>query len=383
MTNFPNLHRLIRLPLALSALTGASLSVLALNLLPPATHTQLLSGASLLSVGGSAQAFNAPGLDASELAVIVNTRDPLSDQIANYYMQQRHIPEENVAYVSFNPERQSLDPAEFEQLKHQIDAQIPTRIQAYAVTWVEPFRVGCMSLTSALAFGFDPAFCSSGCEATQASPYFNSESNTPHDDYRIRPAMAIAATDFQQAKALIDRGVAADHSWPLGKAYLLSTSDPHRNIRSSLYPATLQNLGSEFTIEILEADTLKDQTDVMFYFTGLTQVSELQSNQFLAGAMADHLTSFGGILTGPNEQMNSLAWLEAGATGSYGTVVEPCNFPQKFPHPTVAMSHYLQGDTLLEAYWKSVAWPGQGLFVGEPLARPFGNLNPLGSNLDG
>jgi xylose isomerase len=27
---------------------------------------------------------------------------------------------------------------------------------------------------------------------------------------------------------------------------------------------------------------------------------------------------------------------------------------------------------LIEAYWKSVAWPGQGLFVGEPLARPWG-----------
>jgi hypothetical protein len=28
-------------------------------------------------------------------------------------------------------------------------------------------------------------------------------------------------------------------------------------------------------------------------------------------------------------------------------------------------------DTLLEAYWKSVAMPGRGLFIGEPLARPY------------
>jgi len=32
----------------------------------------------------------------------------------------------------------------------------------------------------------------------------------------------------------------------------------------------------------------------------------------------------------------------------------------------------LDGDTVLEAYWKSVEMPGQGLFIGEPLARPFG-----------
>ena len=35
------------------------------------------------------------------------------------------------------------------------------------------------------------------------------------------------------------------------------------------------------------------------------------------------------------------------------------------------MRRYLQGETLLEAYWKSVAWPGQGIFIGEPLAAPF------------
>jgi hypothetical protein len=36
------------------------------------------------------------------------------------------------------------------------------------------------------------------------------------------------------------------------------------------------------------------------------------------------------------------------------------------------MGHYLAGDTLIEAYWKSVAMPAQGLFIGEPLAAPFG-----------
>ena len=31
----------------------------------------------------------------------------------------------------------------------------------------------------------------------------------------------------------------------------------------------------------------------------------------------------------------------------------------------------LHGETLIESYWKSVAWPQQGLFIGEPLAAPF------------
>jgi hypothetical protein len=31
----------------------------------------------------------------------------------------------------------------------------------------------------------------------------------------------------------------------------------------------------------------------------------------------------------------------------------------------------VQGASALEAYWKSVAWPQQAVFVGEPLAAPF------------
>ena len=70
--------------------------------------------------------------------------------------------------------------------------------------------------------------------------------------------------------------------------------------------------------------------------------------------------------------MSILAWLEAGLTGSFGTAHEPCAFPAKFPDTLELIRHYLSGNTLVEAYWKSVRSPGEGNFVGEPLARPFG-----------
>jgi hypothetical protein len=69
--------------------------------------------------------------------------------------------------------------------------------------------------------------------------------------------------------------------------------------------------------------------------------------------------------------MSALRWLEAGATASYGTVVEPCNWLAKFPNTLVVLPHYFRGESLLEAYWKSVRWPGEGLFIGEPLAKPY------------
>jgi hypothetical protein len=118
------------------------------------------------------------------------------------------------------------------------------------------------------------------------------------------------------------------------------------------------------------SDAITDTQDVMFYFTGLASVPGIETNTYLPGAIADHLTSFGGQVP-TSGQMSAVAWLEAGATASYGTVVEPCNHLQKFPRASVAIEHYFRGETLIEAYSKSVEWPGQGLFVGDPLARPW------------
>jgi hypothetical protein len=50
----------------------------------------------------------------------------------------------------------------------------------------------------------------------------------------------------------------------------------------------------------------------------------------------------------------------------------------KFPQASVLIDHYLRGATVLEAYWKSVAMPGQGLFVGDPLARPWASVPRAG-----
>lgn len=342
--------------------------------------TTLFAGLALAA--GSAQAaperptlagFDQPALTAAQLGVIVNDDDPDSVAIATYYMEKRGIPSANLIHVRFRPGRAALGREEFAALKREVDGRTPKAVQAYALTWAQPWRVDCMSITSAFAFGFDPAYCADGCKPTKPSPYFNSGAARPWETYRMRPTMSLAAASVAEAKKLIDRGVAADGANPDGAAYLVSTTDKARNVRATEYAAVKQALGGALPVEIVETDALENRRNVMFYFTGATHVASLDSNRFLPGALGDHLTSAGGVLFGGG-QMSSLKWLEAGATGSYGAVVEPCNFPTKFPVPGVVMAHYLQGETLIEAYWKSVAMPGQGLFIGEPLARPYAGV---------
>ena len=310
-------------------------------------------------------------LQAQELAVVVNDSDPLSVRIGEYYMQARKIPKENLLHLRFEPGKESMGATRFTRLRETLLRQTPEHIQAYALTWTTPYRVACMSITSAFTFGFDNAWCSERrCASTRHSPYYDYTGVTPYSDLSIRPTMSIAAKTFADAKALIDRGISSDGTLPEGTAYLMSTSDKQRNVRARDYPLTRRVMEGWLDTRIVRGDVLKDRHDVLFYFTGKTHVDGLDSLTFLPGAIADHLTSTGGKLNG-RRQMSALRWLEAGASGSYGTVVEPCNHPGKFPDPRLLMENYSHGATLLEAYWKSVQQPGEGIFIGDPLAAPF------------
>jgi uncharacterized protein (TIGR03790 family) len=334
----------------------------------------------LLLIPAGAIATNAPAqptitlprlaLGASDIAIIVNDLDAKSRWIAEYYRAKRQVPAANVLRVQFRPGQAVMDPETFERIRAQIAQQTPPEVQAYALTWTLPYRVGCMSITSAFAFGYDPSQCAEGCTPTRESTYFASESRRPFDDLGLRPTMALAGRDLGRVKALIDRGVAADASRPSGTGYLVKTSDPLRSVRAWRFEQTQALLGGAVRLERIDADAIYDRRDVLFYFTGLASVPGIETNRFLPGAAADHLTSAGGQLSGSN-QMSSLRWLDGRATGSYGTVVEPCNFLGKFPDPTLLIGAYVNGATLIEAYWKSVQMPGQGIFIGEPLARPF------------
>lgn len=316
------------------------------------------------------------GLHARDLALIVNDADPASLEIGRYYASRRGIPDAHVIHVDFPAGQASMSASDFERVQTVLRARMPKQIQAYALAWTLPYRVECMSVTSAFAFGLEPAYCAQGCQPTRPSAYFDSQSNAPFRDHGLRPAMLLAGKDVAGAKALIDRGVRADNRWPDGVGYLLDTSDRKRNVRAATYAPSLRKLAADYPIQHVYADAIESKPAVMFYFTGAQHVGAMATNHFVDGAIGDHLTSLGGMLT-DSFQMSAMAWLDAGATGSFGATVEPCNYPEKFPDVGVVMAHYLGGETLIEAYWKSVRMPGQGVFIGEPLARPFGGVRLL------
>lgn len=316
----------------------------------------------------SAQAVH--GLEAAQLALVVNDEDANSVAVANYYRYARIIPEENIVHVRIPNSPRRLSVAEFNVLKRKIDASIGPEIQAIVLVWTAPYAVECNSITAALTLGFDAAQCRNTCAAGKPSPYFNSNSQRPYTDLGMRISMLLPTDSLENAKSLIDRGVLSAFRLQPASGYFLVTADKQRSSRARLFPPSGKIPQLEFQINTLRLNEIEGKRDIMIYQTGLPSVSKLDTLGFLPGALADHLTSSGGDLLGTH-QMSSLRWLDAGATASYGTVSEPCNYWQKFPHPQVLLKHYLAGETAIEAYWKSLVWPMQGLVIGEPLAAPY------------
>jgi len=327
---------------------------------------------------GSAVPAQAQGrLTAADLGLLINTADPYSVTVGEAYVLRRNIPEANVLRVSL-PQRASLSVAEFDALNAQVSLHFGPAVQALALAWTQPYAVECNSITAALAMGFQPELCKQTCAPSLPSAYFNHPGTRPFTDLGIRPTMMLASRDVVSALALIERGIAADHSLPSlflpVNAWFVSTPDAARNVRAPLFPPQARLRPWHVSVRReLSAALPPTMPRTLIYQTGLARVEHLDAVDFLPGALADHLTSFGGQLDRASGvgQMTALEWLDAGATASYGTVSEPCNHLQKFPHPQVLLASYLKGATAIEAYWRSVAWPGQGVFVGEPLAAPF------------
>lgn len=303
------------------------------------------------------------------VAVVVNTANANSVEIGNYYLKLRDIPKRNLVEVSIPDSPKKLTAEQFSQLRQQILEKLNPDIEVIVMVWTAPYAVECNSITAALTLGYDASQCKNTCSTGKQSPYFDSASKRP-SDLGLQLTMLLPTESIKDAKSLIERGVLSGFNVNDASAYFVITSDQQRNTRAIFFPKSTSIPQKKLMINTLHADSIQHKRDVMFYQTGLISVPNLDTLAFLPGAVADHLTSTGGDLL-DGAQMSSLKWLEAGATASYGTVSEPCNYWQKFPNSSVLLAHYLSGETVVEAYWKSVAWPAQGVFIGEPLAAPY------------
>jgi uncharacterized protein (TIGR03790 family) len=316
--------------------------------------------------------------------VMVNQLSTNSCELGNYYCERRGVPPENVLRIAWPGDNISWSSGDFQTnlLSPLLDMltarQLSNQIDYVVLSMDIPFQTldGTKpnSTTSALFYGLKDDSGANWMDVT------NSYSTSEQVFQQAKPASApsrsfltsmITAGSLAQAKMLVDQGVASDGTFPAQTVILAKSSDPLRNVRYHAFDNAIFNtrLRGNYSMVRTNEDSPVVQTNLLGFQTGLANLS-IPPNGCSPGAMADSLTSFGGIIFGPNGQTSLLAFINAGAAGSYGTVTEPSTNPQKFPDPQ-AYFYQSRGFSLTECYYQSLYAPYQGLIVAEPLAAPF------------
>lgn len=307
----------------------------------------------------------------STLGIVVNLNDPDSIKLGNYYADARGIPKRNLIGIHFpRTDFVALHQVRTELKKLQ-KMGVFKDVVGFALAFSKPYRIDeNQSITSAFSQGLAEIKWHGNCNLTVQNP---DRSAVPGAPLKAKPAFLLSGgAGLDSDIALIQRGKNADTSNPSGTILLVKTDD---YARSSPREQGMDRAANEFddSIRILQiSDSLMvPERQVLGFQTGLSKIRGLDNLTFLPGAYADSLTSFGGALNDNKGQTTIAEIMRAGATASYGTVREPCNFAGKFPDPQRLARNYLNGDSILEAYWKSVDMATEGLFIGEPLSRPF------------
>ena len=322
--------------------------------------------------------------------VVVNQNSTNSLQLGNDYCELRGVPPQGVLRITgWTGGPIEWTPTDFTNyllnplLTMVASRALTNQAQFVLLSMDIPYKVSdgysVNSTTAALFYGFktnsDPSLAtcslpdnSSNSYAYSEMPFRQALPNTASTNSFL--AMMLTDTNLATAENTLRRSVAADSSWPTQAVYLAKTDDLLRNVRFVEFDnAVFENqVVSNFAVSRIETD-VTTFTNLFGLQTGLANFP-LATNGFVPGALGDTLTSWAGRILENSGQTPAIAFLEAGASGSYGTVVEPCNYTQKFPD-AVDTFYQRRGFSLAEAYYQSVLNPFQGLFVGEPLAAPF------------
>jgi hypothetical protein len=171
------------------------------------------------------------------------------------------------------------------------------------------------------------------------------------------------------------RSATADGTRPKGTVYFVGNSDVRSRVRQGEFPTAVRELKAlGVAAEIVEGVMPIARNDVQGAMLGTASFDwKFSKSTILPGAICEHFTSFGGIMSAGAGQTPLSEFLRYGAAGASGTVVEPFAIPNKFPAATLQV-HYARGCTLAEAFYQSVFGPYQLLIVGDPLCKPWANV---------
>lgn len=386
---------------------------------PRAPRALTLAAGALLSLTQAALAGGGP----DNVLIIIDPSSPDSLYLGNYYKNARNIPDANVLYI--DPDAANYPAFAGTQLPgflgnltqrridDHIDYVVVTPGNSFFVS--APglitdgcFPVGRFSIGSVFGMAFIKNEILAGLPSTTSNRYFSNavasplafDSNLswlggqPSTDPAARRYFIGALLGYTGAngntvdeiRQMIDRSVQADGTRPVGTVhYMNNTGDPIRNVRACgtsscagptpLYTLALTNLSTFGSAgQILTGALPPGPGATLGVMSGFSNADIAGMNMTIVpGAFSDHLTSFACTFDDTG-QTKASEWIRKGASGSAGTVDEPCNYPGKFNTASLHV-FYVEGMSMGEAYLRTLGFtPFQQLFLGDPVTRAFTHI---------
>jgi uncharacterized protein (TIGR03790 family) len=356
-----------------------------------------LSGLVLLCIGCCSLRAQGP----QSVLVVVNDNSSLSRSIGEYYARRRGIPLSNECHIRTTTQQDIARPEYDREIARPIAAylkkrHLEDRILYIVTTEGVPLRIPGSDGPAGTQAAVDSeltllyADMKSGVFHAVAgalpNPFFGrKETPFTHPRFPIYLVTRLAAYDFEEVKAMIDRSM---HAANQGKFVIdLSTGDQQGD--SWLRQAASLLPGNRVILDD-STKVLYDEKDVIGYASwgsnDHNRHRRFLGNQWLPGAIATEFVSTDGrTFSQPPKDWNSSAnwkspklwffgspqsmtadFLEEGATGASGHVYEP--YLALTPRPNLLLPAYYSGRNLAESYYLSI--PGlswQNIVVGDPL----------------
>lgn len=326
------------------------------------------------------------------VAIIINQDSTNSIQLGNYYREQRNIPPQNVFRIYWPGSNLNWTLSNYNTvLLNPFTSALTNRLLTNQIDYVVlsmdiPYRIDGdntgnneNSTTAALFYGF-MSDTNPPCDlaAGSSNAYAGSEGifrKTPPISFASNSWLVtmITETNLQLAEQIIDQGVAGDSTFPTNIVWLGKSDDYARNVRFVSFDNAIFNtrLRGNYSMMRTNTDNGYFSSPVLGYENGTYSFDILPVPFLVPGGFADSLTSYSGeIFENTAGATTMLKFLNDGASGSYGTITEPCDYNQKFPDP---QDYFYQsrGFSLAECYYQGLTNPYQGLVVGEPLSAAF------------
>jgi uncharacterized protein (TIGR03790 family) len=328
------------------------------------------------------------------VVVVVNQSSSNSLALGNYYCEMRNVPPQNVFRISWTGGNTDWSQSAFETTLRSplasflAGARLTNQADFLVLSMDIPYRVTNSttidSTTSALYYGFKnnstpPPGAPPSCSLPAASS--NAYAGTERAFRSIAPgslgytnllATMITSSNLSLAQQIVYQGAVSDATFPTQTVFLAKSTDYARNIRFPTFDDAVfdTRVRGGYAIQRINANSLFGLGRLLGFQSGSYSYGVVNAS-FVPGALADNLTSYGGLLFQYSAgQLNILSLLGAGAAGTYGTVDEPCAYLEKFPSPRIYF-YQARGFSLAECYYLGITNPYQGLVMGDPLAAPF------------